>query len=323
MKVLITGGAGFIGSHVVDQLLSAGHQPVVVDNFSTGQRDNLPAEVPVYEVDIRDKPALAQVFERECPELVAHQAAQMSVGRSVQEPTYDAQVNILGLLNTLELAATAGVQRFVFASSGGVLYGNVDSPVPETWPANPISPYGISKWVGERYLQFFSAEHGMPTVALRYANVYGPRQNPHGEAGVVAIFCQRMLAGQTVTINGDGRYIRDYVFVEDVARANLLALTAEMPDRHLALNIGTGVGIDVNQLAGVLRSQAQHALREMNKPITVPPPEYGPPRAGDLRSNLIDSGMIQQLWNWSAQTDWNTGMEKTVAWFAERASRET
>ena len=320
MKVLVTGGAGFIGRHVVDELLAAGHQPVVVDNFSTGQRSNLPPEVPVYEVDVRDKPGLAAVFERERPERVAHQAAQMSVGRSVQEPSYDADVNIVGLLNTLELAVQTGVQRFVFASSGGVLYGDVQTPAPESTPANPISPYGISKWVGERYLQFFSAEHGLPTVALRYANVYGPRQNPHGEAGVVAIFCQRMLSGQPVTINGDGQYIRDYVFVEDVARANLLALTSPLPETHLAVNIGTGVGRDVNELAEVLRSQAQHALREFQSPITVPKAQHGPVRAGDLRSNLVDAGLIGQLWNWSPQTDWRTGIENTVAWFAKQHS---
>lgn len=205
MKVLVTGGAGFIGSHIVDELLAAGHTPVVLDNLSTGRKENLPGDVVLHEVDICQRDAVRKVFEQEHPEAVCHQAAQMSVGRSVKEPSFDAEVNILGFLNVLEAAAETGAKRIVFASSGGVLYGDVTEPQPETCPANPISPYGISKWAGERYLRFFTAEHGLETVALRYSNVYGPRQNPHGEAGVVAIFCQRMLAGEPTRINGDGQ----------------------------------------------------------------------------------------------------------------------
>ncbi len=323
MKVLVTGGAGFIGSHIVEQLLQEGHLPVVVDNLSTGRRAHVPTGVTLHEVDIRDRPGLEQVFQQERPEWVCHQAAQMSVGRSVLEPSFDAQVNLLGLLNVLELSAAGAVQRFVFASSGGVLYGDVNTPAPETCPANPISPYGISKWAGEAYLRFFTREHGLPTVALRYSNVYGPRQNPHGEAGVVAIFCQRMKRGETTCINGDGKYIRDYVYVEDVARANLLALTCELPTPHTAFNVGTGIGLDVNELAEHLRNLMQQRLQQLGvtaagSPVKIPPSEHGPPRPGDLRSNLVDARLLSETWNWNPSVPLEQGLRQTVHWFAEQ-----
>ncbi|HBN76024.1 MAG TPA: UDP-glucose 4-epimerase [Planctomycetaceae bacterium] len=319
MKILVTGGAGFIGSHIVDQLLAAGHAPVVVDDLSTGSRANLPEAVPFYEADVCDREALATVFKKEQPEVVCHQAAQMSVSRSVNEPSFDAQVNIMGLLSTLEQSQQSGVKRFVFASSGGVLYGEVTEPASELHPANPISPYGISKWTGEQYLRFFTREHGLETVALRYANVYGPRQNPHGEAGVVAIFCQRMLRGEGTRINGDGKYIRDYVYVEDVARANVQALTETLPSTHVAFNVGTGVPVDVNELAERLHGLTSQALRDAGRSTTVPQPEYGPPRAGDLRSNLIDATLLKQTYGWSDRTQIDSGLKTTVNWFAEQA----
>ena len=195
MKVLVTGGAGFIGSHIVDALLAGGHTVAVLDDLSSGSRDNLPPGVPLHVADIVDTAAVARVFAAERPDAVCHQAAQMSVSRSVREPLFDAQVNCLGLINVLDAAVAQGCRRVVFASSGGVLYGDVTVPAPESTPANPVSPYGITKWVGERYLAFYAAEHGLTAVALRYSNVYGPRQNPHGEAGVVAIFCKKLLAG--------------------------------------------------------------------------------------------------------------------------------
>ena len=319
MKVLVTGGAGFIGSHIVDFLIEAGHAPVVVDNFSTGVPGNLAAEVPVHTVDIRDRPALARVFASEQPELVCHQAAQMSVGRSVQQPSYDAEVNLLGLLNTLELAQSTGVRRFVFASSGGVLYGDVSEPADETHPANPISPYGISKWAGEQYLRFFTREHGLEPVALRYSNVYGPRQNPHGEAGVVAIFCQRMRRGEPTVINGDGRYLRDYVYVTDVARANLLALTESLPAPHVAFNVGTGLGLDVNELADLLRRFMQQTLQEQGVTAIVPESSHGPARPGDLRSNLVDASLLNRTWDWKPTWTIEAGLRRTVDWFAHKA----
>jgi len=318
MKVLVTGGAGFIGSHVVDQLLAAGHMPVVVDDLSTGFKENLPVGVAFHQLDVCDAAALDKVFAEEQPEAVCHQAAQMSVSKSVAEPTYDARVNIMGLLTTLELASKHGVKRFVFASSGGVLYGDVSEPVGESWPASPISPYGIAKWTGERYLEFFNREHGLETVALRYANVYGPRQNPHGEAGVVAIFCQRMIRGESTRVNGDGKYIRDYVYVEDVARANVLSLTGTLPESHVAFNVGTGIPTDVNQLAERLRALNEQALRDAGRLTTVPEPDHGPARAGDLRSNLVDADRIRQTFGWNDETTLETGLSNTVSWFARQ-----
>ncbi len=317
MKILVTGGAGFIGSHIVDAVISRGHTPVVVDDLSSGRKENLPAQVPLYAVDICDRSALQEVFEKEKPDLVCHQAAQMSVSLSVKQPGFDARVNILGLLNTLELAQEHQVQKFVFASSGGVLYGNVTEPVAEDYPANPISPYGISKWCGERYLNFFSQEHGMNTVALRYANVYGPRQNPHGEAGVVAIFCQRMLRGEPTRINGDGKYIRDYVYVEDVARANVSALLEDAPQVHCAFNVGTGKPTDVNELAKRLKELSEKELKNRSRPLSVPASEHGPARAGDLRSNLIDASRLRDVWGWSPQVDLERGLELAAEWFAK------
>jgi UDP-glucose 4-epimerase len=317
MRVIVTGGAGFIGSHLVDALLSAGHQPFVIDDLSSGSRENLPADVPCFEVDVRDAQAVAKVFAEVKPEAVSHQAAQMSVSRSVREPRFDAEVNVLGLINTLDASVAAGVNRFVFASSGGVMYGDVTSPASEDAPADPISPYGIAKWVGERYLKFYSREHGLKCTALRYANVYGPRQNPHGEAGVVAIFCTRMLQGQPWTINGDGKYVRDYVYVTDVARANLAALQGATQS-FVAFNVGTSVPIDVNQLAEPIRQGCQQELDRRGKSIRVPEAQHGPARAGDLRSSLVSYAQIEQTLRWRPTVSLEQGVPMTVEWFANR-----
>lgn len=318
MRVLVTGGAGFIGSHIVDALLARGHQCAVVDDLSTGSAGNVTAGVPLYEVDICDEPRLSRVFDEFRPEAVCHQAAQMSVSRSVREPQFDARINVMGLLNVLDAARRCGALRFVFASSGGVLYGDVVEPTDEEHPADPISPYGITKWVGERYLQFYAREYGLSCTALRYANVYGPRQNPHGEAGVVAIFCRKMLAGEAATINGDGRYIRDYVYGPDVARANVAALE-RVPRAFAAYNIGTGVPTDVNQLAGALREHCQAVLAQRGSAVIVPPPQYGPPRPGDLRSSLVSAAKAERELGWKPTVSLNQGLRETVEWFADRA----
>ncbi|MGQ0634390.1 MAG: NAD-dependent epimerase/dehydratase family protein [Planctomycetaceae bacterium] len=315
-RVLVTGGAGFIGSHIVDQLIAAGHQAVALDDLSSGSRDNLPAGVPLHVVDIRDCAKVREVFEQVRPTAVCHQAAQMSVSRSVREPGFDAEANILGLIHVLDSAAHVGVRHFAFASSGGVLYGDVTTPATEDVPAAPVSPYGISKWAGERYLEFFSREHGVRCVALRYSNVYGPRQNPHGEAGVVAIFCTKLLAGEPATINGDGRYIRDYVYVADVARANYLALTAEIPSPFMPLNIGTGVATDVNQLEASLRHECQRTTGRR-----APEPRHGPPRAGDLRSNLLSAQRAAAILGWKPLTPVADGLRQTFEWFAGRKNQ--
>ena len=317
MRVIVTGGAGFIGSHIVEQLLAAGHEPHVIDNLSTGNRGNLPAGVPLYEVDVRDPAAVQKVFEAVRPQAVTHQAAQMSVSLSVREPYFDADVNVMGLLSVLQAADRTGVQRFVFASSGGVLYGDVYTPAPETHPANPVSPYGISKWVGERYLKFYAANTPMKCIALRYSNVFGPRQNPHGEAGVFAIFCQRLLRGESATINGDGKYIRDYVYVTDVAAANLCALTLPAVEAFRPYNVGTGLGIDTNQAGEAIHCECQRLAGDRKK---VPELGRGPARAGDLRSNLIDATRAAQDWGWQPQVDFNTGLRQTVEWFHSEAA---
>lgn len=324
MKVLVTGGAGFIGSHIVDRLLADGHTVSVIDDLSSGSRDNLPAEVPLHVVDIVDTKAVADVFAREQPEAVCHQAAQMSVSRSVREPLFDAQVNCIGLINVLDAAVANGCRRVVFASSGGVLYGEATSPAPETTAANPISPYGITKWVGERYLAFYASEHGIATVALRYSNVYGPRQNPHGEAGVVAIFSKRLLAGEAATVNGDGRYIRDYVYGPDVAQANFTALTANLPQVQpgtlTSLNIGTGIGTDVNELEAVIREQVTRVVAARGETAPLPEPSHGPARPGDLRSNLVDAALAAEVLGWKPTKSLGEGITETVGWFAERQS---
>lgn len=323
MKVLVTGGAGFIGSHIVDALLAADHEVAVLDDLSSGSQANLPAGVPLHEVDVRDTNAVATVFATEKPDVVCHQAAQMSVSRSVREPRFDAEVNCIGLINVLDAAVAAGCNRVVFASSGGVLYGDVTKPAPETTPANPISPYGITKWVGEQYLAFYAREHGLSAVALRYSNVYGPRQNPHGEAGVVAIFSKKLLAGEPASINGDGRYVRDYVYGPDVAAANLAALTLgpdSLPAGELiSLNIGTGVGTDVNQLESLLRQTVEGLLAAAGRPATLPPATHGPTRAGDLRSNLLAADRAATVLGWRPTADLQAGLEATARWFFEQA----
>ncbi|PHY02529.1 MAG: UDP-glucose 4-epimerase [Planctomycetaceae bacterium] len=321
MKILVTGGAGFIGSHIVDGLLAAGHCVAVLDDLSSGSRENLPENVPLHGVDIVDGKAVAKAFAAERPDAVCHQAAQMSVSRSVRDPLFDAQVNCIGLINVLDAAAKHGCKRVVFASSGGVLYGDVTSPAAESTPANPVSPYGITKWVGERYLRFFAEEYGLETLALRYSNVFGPRQNPHGEAGVVAIFCKKLLAGEAATINGDGRYIRDYVYGPDVARANVIALTGTIqevrPKTLTSLNIGSGIGTDVNQLEAMVRQSIAEYWNATVTAAPLPAPLHGPARAGDLRSNLLDATLASRVLGWKPTVSLASGVAQTVAWFAQ------
>jgi UDP-glucose 4-epimerase len=321
MKVIVTGGAGFIGSHIVDALIARGHQPFVIDDLSSGSPKNLPQGVPLFVTDLRHASRIREIFEEVRPDWVSHQAAQMSVSRSVREPVFDAEVNVLGLLNVFDSAATVGVKRIVFASSGGVLYGDVTTPTAEDYPAAPISPYGISKWVGEKYLEFFARERGLQGVALRYANVYGPRQNPHGEAGVVAIFCQKLLAGQAPTINGDGKYVRDYVYGPDVALANALALESTLPTHFDAFNIGTATPTDVNQLASCVRDQLIALRAQEGIQLNLPEMSYGPARAGDLRSSLVSPARAAAHLGWKPGFDLAQGLQETVRWFAAHAAQ--
>ncbi len=306
----------------MDALLTHGHFPFVIDNLSLGSRQNLPYNVPFFEIDIRDSEKLAQVFDEVKPDCVCHQAAQVSVSRSMREPIFDAEVNILGLLNVLEQSVRVGVQRVVFASSGGVLYGEVATPATEDFPKRPISPYGIGKWVGEQYLEFYSRERGLQGVALRYSNVYGPRQNPHGEAGVVAIFCKAMFAGEVVTINGDGRYTRDYVYGPDVANANVKALETPLNQSFEAINIGTGVGVDVNEVAEKLSGLVQRELRNQGSSLQIPHWRHGVPRLGDLRSNLISPIRANHLLGWKPEMSFDEGLRETVIRFGLKSAQD-
>ncbi len=322
MKIIVTGGAGFIGSHIVDACLYAGHDIEIIDNLSTGSSENIPRNTTIHRVDIRDVLAVTKIFKTFQPDAVCHQAAQLSVSRSVREPLLDADINCLGLLSVLEAAVAANCKRMVFASSGGVLYGDVTEPALETAPANPLSPYGITKWVGEKYLDFYAREHGLTSVALRYSNVFGPRQNPHGEAGVIAIFCKQFLNGHAAHINGDGKYVRDYVYGTDVAAANLAAVELSEASfalgKVVSLNIGTGIGTDVNELEQKLRTHIGLLRKRTGETKLLPGPEYGPERAGDLRSNLLDASLASHVLGWKPTHSLDEGLEATSRWFFEK-----
>ncbi|GAB4145376.1 MAG: SDR family oxidoreductase [Planctomycetaceae bacterium] len=316
MRILVTGGAGFIGSHTIDELLARGHEPIAFDNLSTGSKNNLTHNIPLIVGDIRDEKLLRELFSDLKPERVCHLAAQMSVSRSVRDPAFDADVNVVGLLRVLECCRDFNVDRIVFASSGGALYGDVTKPAKETDACEPGAPYGISKWVGERYLQYFAEEFGLQSFSLRYANVYGPRQNPLGEAGVVAIFSTQMLDGKSVTINGDGKYVRDYVYVTDVARANADVLEAEAGEPFLALNVGTEIGTDVNQLASSIQTLCKKAREERGQTAPIPPAEHGPARPGDLRTSMVSHESLSQRFGWLPEISLNKGLQWTVHWFS-------
>ncbi len=304
MKVLVTGGAGFIGSHVVDAYVSAGADVVVVDNFATGRREYIPSKVRVYELDIR-APELEEVIARERPDVVNHHAAQASVSASVRDPRGDAEINILGTLRLFLLSIQYSVHRIIFASTGGAIYGNPETlPVDETHREAPLAPYGISKQTGEAYLRFLGAQ-GLPWAILRYANVYGPRQDPDGEAGVVAIFTQALLRKRPPTIFGDGTQTRDFVYVEDVAHANLLA--TQVSSSNLA-NIATGAETSINELYRRLA-----ALTDARGPAT-----FAAPRPGDVTRIALNPHRAKAWLSWSPRTDLAEGLRRTVDWFRAR-----
>ncbi|PTL80755.1 NAD-dependent epimerase/dehydratase family protein [Vitiosangium sp. GDMCC 1.1324] len=305
MKVLVTGGAGFIGSHVSDVFVRAGHEVIALDNLSSGKKENLDPRVRLEVMDIRS-PEAAQLIRAERPQVMCHLAAQLDVRRSVEDPRFDAEANILAFINLLEAARTSGVQKVVFSSTGGAIYGEQDVfPAPESHPTRPVSPYGVSKASGELYLGYYKAEYGLKYVALRYANVYGPRQNPHGEAGVVAIFCQRLLAGRDCTIYGEGKQTRDFVYVEDVARANLLAVEK---DYSGAINIGTGVETDIRRLHTLLAQAAG-----VDKPAL-----YAPGKPGEQLRSCIDNSLARRVLGWQPSVELPEGLRRTVAFFRER-----
>ncbi|MCD6550831.1 SDR family oxidoreductase [Thermotoga sp.] len=304
MNVLVTGGAGFIGSHVVDRLIEKGYGVIVIDNLSSGKVENLNRNALFYEQSIEDEEMMERIFSLHRPEYVFHLAAQASVSVSVREPARDAKTNILGSLVLLEKSIKHGVKKFIFSSTGGAIYGeNVRIfPTPETEIPHPISPYGIAKYSVEMYLDFFAKEYGLKYTVLRYANVYGPRQDPHGEAGVVAIFTERMLKGEEVHIFGDGEYVRDYVYVDDVAESNLLAM--ERGDNDV-FNIGTGKGITVNELFRMLKEITGYD-RE---------PVYKPPRKGDVRKSILDWTKAKEKLGWEPKIPLEEGLRLTVEYF--------
>lgn len=303
MKIVVTGGAGFIGSHVVDATIAAGHQVLVVDNLSTGRRENVHPKARLVEMDIGD-PALLDLFREERPEVVNHHAANPSVSLSVREPAFDATQNVLGTIQVLEAARQTGVRKFIYISSGGAMYGNPEYlPMDEGHPASPISPYALSKVTGERYVRLFGEEYGLSWTSLRYANVYGPRQDPYGEAGVIAIFCQRLLDGVAPEIHWDGDQSRDFVYVGDCARANLLAL--EGGDGQ-AYNIGTGIGTSINDL---FRTLAEVTGKDLV-------PRRGPRRPGDVRHSYLDCSKVERELGWQARIGLQEGLERTWQHFS-------
>lgn len=302
--VCVTGGAGFIGSHVAEAFLARGDRVLVLDDLSNGKRRNVPGEAELHVHDIRS-PEAAQLVESAGVDLLVHLAAQMDVRRSVQDPVFDAEVNVLGSLNLLEAARRGSVARVIFASTGGAIYGEQDHfPADESHPQRPVSPYGVSKLAIERYLFYYHTEHGLDAVCLRYANVYGQRQNPHGEAGVVAIFLKRMLAGQAPTINGDGLQTRDYVHVSDVARANVAV--SDCRGFHV-FNVGTGRETTVVELCEHLRQAVGAEIQ----------PNFGPGMAGEQRRSSIDAARLRQEVGGEIQTDLETGVRLTADWFRD------
>lgn len=317
MKILLTGGAGFIGSHICDAYIVDGHEVIVIDNLSTGRRENLNPKAKFYETDICDA-GIAKIFEKERPDVLNHHAAQIDVRKSVADPLYDLNVNVGGFINLVEAGRKNGLKKVILASSGGTVYGEQEKfPATEEDPARPISPYGLNKLACEQYLFYTEREYGVSWTALRYANIYGPRQNPHGEAGVVAVFIKKMLAGGTPFINGDGKQTRDYVYVGDVVEANRLALSVQNNPLSpcgrgsgrggVAYNIGTGTETDVNTIFRALREITGANCKE----------SHAPAKPGEQARSVISAAKIEREFGWRPQISFADGMKRTVEWFKD------
>jgi UDP-glucose 4-epimerase len=310
MRALVTGGAGFIGSNLVDALLDRGDEVSVIDDLSTGRLGNLDGALSrgasLHEADLRDGEEMRRLLGHERPDIVFHLAAQIDVRRSIEDPAWDASINVGGTINVLEAARLAGVKRVVNTSTGGAIYGEVDvMPTPETVTPRPMAAYGQSKLCAEGYCGWYERLHGLSTVTLRYGNVYGPRQDPRGEAGVVAIFCGRLIEGQRPTIYGDGRQTRDYTYVGDIVAANLAA--AAHPEAHGTYNVGTGVESSVLEVLGALRQAAGLSEDELA-------PEFAPPRMGELQRSSLDVSRARAELGFRAETGLVEGMRSTLAW---------
>ena len=301
MKILVTGGAGFIGSHVTDLLLESGHQVVVVDDLSTGRRSNLNPNAAFYEMDIRS-PDLEEVFIKERPEVISHHAAQMDVRHSMENPVFDADVNIIGSIKLAQLAVKYGTRKFIHISSGGAAYGEPEYlPCDEDHPIKPLCHYGASKYTFELYLHVFNSNYNIDYSVIRYPNVYGPRQNPQGEAGVVAIFAERMLRGDQVIINGDGQQMRDFVYVTDCAVCNLLVLEKGSKKVY---NLGYGIGTTINEIYQKLKSMTNYEIDAL----------YGPAKAGETYKIYLDASRAERDLGWQPSIPLDEGLSRTVAY---------
>ncbi|GFP32703.1 UDP-glucose 4-epimerase [Candidatus Hakubella thermalkaliphila] len=304
VKILVTGGAGFIGSHVVDRYIQDGHTVTVVDDLSTGDERNLNPEAYFFKFDIRDSD-LEELFAYSGFDVVNHHAAQIDVRKSVGDPRHDAGVNIVGSINLLECSRKHSVKKFIYISTGGAVYGEPAwLPVQEDHPINPKCHYGISKHTAEHYLHLYSILYGLRYTIFRYPNVYGPRQNPYGEAGVNAIFIGKMLSGECPTIFGDGEQLRDYVYIDDIVEANVLALTA---GDNEVFNLGSGVGTSVNEIFQLLKKMIGFSGR----------PHYAPLRPGEIRQIYLDSSKARRMLGWEVKTDLKEGLQRTVEWFRD------
>lgn len=305
MNILVTGGAGFIGSNVADAFIAEGHTVSIVDDLSSGKPENINPKAHFYQYDIQS-PGVETIFEKEKIDVICHHAAQMDVRKSVADPKFDASVNILGMLNVMELGVKHKIRKVLFSSTGGAIYGEQDYfPADELHPLCPLSPYGITKLATEKYLFFYKATYGIEHVILRYANIYGPRQNPHGEAGVVAIFASKMLKGEQPVINGDGKQTRDYVFVGDVVRANLMALRHGNSD---IFNIGTGIETDVNELFRHIRTFTGSQCEE----------RHAPAKAGEQLRSVIDHAKAKKILGWEPTVKVGEGLRQTVDFFKSK-----
>ena len=305
MKILVTGGAGFIASQIADAFIADGHKVFIIDNLSTGFEININPKAVFIKADIGDK-SLSSLFEKEKFDVVNHHAAQMDVRHSVADPAFDATTNILGTINLLQNCVRTGVKKFMFASTGGAVYGEQSYfPADEKHSTSPLSPYGISKLAVEKYLFFYHAQYNLNYTILRYANIYGPRQNPFGEAGVIAIFSTKLLKGEQPVINGSGLQTRDYVFVGDVVKASLTTLNDEASDIY---NIGTGIETDVNELFHIINNVAGKGMVE----------KHGPAAAGEQMRSVITSDKIFNKFNWRPTTKLEVGLKNTVNFFKER-----
>ena len=304
MKILLTGGAGFIGSHVTDELIAKGNDVVIIDNLSTGFEYNINPEAKFVKTDITDFKKIENIFVEESPEIIYHFAAQIDVRKSVSDPLFDAETNIMGTLNLIKLSCDFKIKKFIFSSTGGAIYGDTDvRPTPENHPEWPLSPYGIAKLATDKFLNYYNEIFGLKYVSLRYGNVYGPRQNPHGEAGVVAIFLNKMLKGGQPVINGDGNQTRDYVYVKDVARANILAL--ENMDKIGIYNVGTSIENSVNDLFKEINKNFDNKYKEV----------HGPAKLGEQKTSCLNYEKIKKDMNFIPKTDFSEGIRETYKWF--------